>query len=296
MSMRTFLHLECFFGRLAVLGLILCALASPVVAGFRADFDGDGVSDEATYHARTGQWEIHSGATETTDWYQFGSSATMPVPGDYDGDGQADLAVYEFDQGNWFVWSSLRDTIDVWQWGYPGVLPLPDDLDGDGVTELVVYDPASGVTYVRPEPSSLAAPIRSVFSTLTPGDVSVVVSPVERPSVEQQTVSPPLAGVLPPAILGPARRLVVLGDSLALGAGASSPSASWADGVALALHSEEALTYYNFSIGGSDSGDVLGEQAAVYSPLWFLSNPLLPAEGPTLVLATLGGNDLEILP
>lgn len=65
------------------------------------DFDGDGLSDLATWTPESGTWEIafakdfipaHGGAAQFN--FILGMAGDIPMPGDYNGDGKAEIAVY----------------------------------------------------------------------------------------------------------------------------------------------------------------------------------------------------------
>ncbi len=56
------------------------------------DYDGDGMTDLATYTRATGLWRVFLSSTWREASVTFGTDATRPVPGDYDGDGATDIA------------------------------------------------------------------------------------------------------------------------------------------------------------------------------------------------------------
>lgn len=113
-----------------------------------SDYDGDGVSDQAVYHAAGGRWYIVYSSTQRSRTVNWGWSQAMPVPADYDGDGKADPAVYHPAQGNWYILYSRTGNVRVQNWGWSETIPVPGDYDGDRRDDPAVYHPASGNWYV----------------------------------------------------------------------------------------------------------------------------------------------------
>jgi hypothetical protein len=122
--------------------------------GAPADYDGDGLTDIATYGYYGDQWDIDYAAdgfdVDIYGWDQNYSHIghqdlrSIPVPADYDGDGTADLALfhnysdnvsgYQIDySGNGF--GSVD--FDSWYTYLPSTdHPTPADYDGDGYADL----------------------------------------------------------------------------------------------------------------------------------------------------------------
>jgi len=119
------------------------------------DFDGDDISDIATFFRRMGpnegEWKIRRSVDGIVDTISWGWSATIPVPGDYDGDRTTDLAVYYPDEGMWYILQSsdgrLKGGAPI-SWGWNMALPVQGDYDGDLITDAAVYDPEEGNWYV----------------------------------------------------------------------------------------------------------------------------------------------------
>jgi len=116
------------------------------------DYDGDGVSDLAVFHAATGRWYIRemTGPTIVVG-EQWGFSSCVAVPGDYDGDGISDMAVYDTNTGNWYIDSlpAMGPLAFALNWGFSGCTPVSMDADGDGKSDLAVYHAVTGKWYIR---------------------------------------------------------------------------------------------------------------------------------------------------
>ncbi len=114
-----------------------------------ADYDGDGLTDEAVY--RNGNWFIRKssngemfsvkwgGTTQTEGGYTYDE----PVPADFDGDGTADIAVFRPADGVWYILQSSNGFSQnyplIFKWGKLGDIPVPADYDGDGRTDFAVF-------------------------------------------------------------------------------------------------------------------------------------------------------------
>jgi len=111
------------------------------------DFDGDGMTDIAVYHAASGLWFIRQSSDASTFYLGYGGSAYVPVPGDYDGDGMTDVAVYHAASGLWYMRYSSNGTTHYVGYGGSAYTPVPGDYDGDGITDVAVYHAASGLWF-----------------------------------------------------------------------------------------------------------------------------------------------------
>jgi hypothetical protein len=76
-------------------------------AAGHGDFDGDGITDKATWMSPPAQW---------------GASGDLVIPGDYDGDGRTDLAVHRAvnEHGWWIIWNSSTNAASIPVWGAAG--------------------------------------------------------------------------------------------------------------------------------------------------------------------------------
>jgi hypothetical protein len=113
----------------------------------RADFDGDGRTDESVFRPSDGNWyAIKSGGGILVQ--NWGIGTDIQVPGDYDNDNKTDVAVFRPSDGNWYVIRSSDSTVDVVQWGTNGDRPVAGDYDGDGKTDRAVFRPSDGNWYI----------------------------------------------------------------------------------------------------------------------------------------------------
>lgn len=126
------------------------------------DFDGDGVTDPATFRPSTGLWSmILSSHFTTVSTHPWGRSGDVPVPGNYDNDNKSDLAVYRPSNGTWYILTSTSSQLASleFQWGLPGDIPVPGDYDGDGRTDVAVYRPTTGQWFIRQSSTNFATSV-----------------------------------------------------------------------------------------------------------------------------------------
>jgi subtilisin-like proprotein convertase family protein len=127
---------------------------TPDVAGYLADFDGNGTSDFAVYRPSTNTW--YAPGQVPVAW---GAAGDIPVPGDYNGGAAAERAVYRPSAGVWYVENQAPVV-----WGAAGDIPVPGDYDGNGKVNIGVYRPSTGEWFVQGRP---------VVVWGNPGDVPV---------------------------------------------------------------------------------------------------------------------------
>lgn len=105
------------------------------------DFDGDGMSDVATFGNR--EWSISYSTPPLWSQSIFCNfvlcpeALWTPVAADYDGDGKTDKAVYL--NGAWGIVRSSDNQTTVIGFGGAGFEPVPADYDGDGKDDIAVY-------------------------------------------------------------------------------------------------------------------------------------------------------------
>lgn len=100
-----------------------------------ADYDGDGITDLATYRPTTARWMIRRSTDGVTVTMTLGdpTKLTYPAPADYDGVGHAQAATYDGVTG----WRIEGHPVPASTFGNgdPG-LPAPADYDGLGHAQL----------------------------------------------------------------------------------------------------------------------------------------------------------------
>ncbi|QDV38418.1 glutaminyl-peptide cyclotransferase [Tautonia plasticadhaerens] len=138
-----------------------------------ADYDGDGVTDLATFRASSdlvpgaAQWFVRpsSGAPGFSVVFGAAGGSDLPAPADYDGDGRADLATFRpvptpqdgpVGAAQWFLLPSGANDPDYRSriggvrvpFGAPGNAdqPVPADFDGDGRADLAAFRSESDLT------------------------------------------------------------------------------------------------------------------------------------------------------
>ncbi len=110
----------------------------------KADYDGDGVIDNAFWRPATGNWYISlaadDGDAKNVIVKKWGKRGDTPVPADYDGDGKADLAFFRPGENGWYIMFSSTENWRVFTLGdFTADLLVPADYDGDGKAEPAVY-------------------------------------------------------------------------------------------------------------------------------------------------------------
>ena len=116
------------------------------------DFDGDGLSDVASYQMSAGRWSIlQSGVAPPNDdiAQKWGVPGDIPVPGDYDGDGKTDIAVFRLYTGMWYVILSTTQGSAYGKWGIIADVPVCGDYDGDSFSDLAVFRRDNSTWYIH---------------------------------------------------------------------------------------------------------------------------------------------------
>jgi hypothetical protein len=117
----------------------------------KADYNGDGTDDLATFNENTGKWSVASiskpGASQAAFMIferKFGKKYDIAAPGDYDGDGIADMAYYREKTGEWRVDHQYK----LKDFGKERDIPVPGDYNGDGLTDPALYRPTTGEWFI----------------------------------------------------------------------------------------------------------------------------------------------------
>ena len=123
----------------------------------QADYDGDGITDIATFRPISdlvpgaAQWFILPSESNMGYSVLFGaaSGADQPVPADYDGDGRADIASFRSvsdlvpGAAQWFILPSESNMGYSVTLGDAGEIAAVGDYEGDDQPDLAVYAPTT---------------------------------------------------------------------------------------------------------------------------------------------------------
>lgn len=109
-----------------------------------ADYDGDGIIDQAYFRPVENNWYIRESKTGNYTVKTFGTAGDILVPADYTGDGKADIAVYR--GGTWLVVNSETGETEPFIMGLENGVPAPGDYDNDGQADFAIY--RNGTIYV----------------------------------------------------------------------------------------------------------------------------------------------------
>lgn len=110
------------------------------------DYDGDGVTDYATFWPNLAVWRIFYSASEEWQIFPYGPSSSAPYVRDFDGDGKDDVGVI-YTNGSALTWAhflSAGNTNRFVSFGTIGDIPASADYDGDGRADIGIYRPSSG--------------------------------------------------------------------------------------------------------------------------------------------------------
>ncbi|MFO0907024.1 MAG: Ig-like domain-containing protein [Isosphaeraceae bacterium] len=144
---------------------------------FQGDFDGDGVTDTATYRPSTQTWTLARSALGTVSFTITGASVTdIPVSGDFDGDGLTDVGQFNTTSGVWTIAESLNGTTTIPAIaGYKaGDVPVPGNYDNTGKAEPAFYRQSEGKFYIQ-APSPKGTYTVSVFTGAGPNSKDIPV-------------------------------------------------------------------------------------------------------------------------
>jgi hypothetical protein len=110
------------------------------------DYDGNGITDMATYNRLNGWWTALLSSTGQTVSWQFGGPDYTAAQCDIDGDAKTDPVVYREADGYWMGAASSRGYVSCYtSLGGVGYQPVFGDYDGDGLADPAVYNRESGL-------------------------------------------------------------------------------------------------------------------------------------------------------
>lgn len=112
-----------------------------------ADYDGDGLTDAATFAA--GTWTVRKSNGGTTSTISFGQAGDIPAAGNYYGGAADELAYFRPSDGTWYYREFANATVYSLSWGQSGDIPAAGDYDGDGKMDWTIYRPSTGVWWFR---------------------------------------------------------------------------------------------------------------------------------------------------
>jgi large repetitive protein len=158
---------------------------------FIGDFDGDGITDVATYTfipgSSIGTWDINrSKAGELK--FSLGQAGDIPFVGDFDGDGKTDFGVYtpapatgtNANAGKWTIEETTGGPVTLGPitgvTPMPGDIPVPGDYQSPGTAttpraELAVYRPSNFTFYINgSSPVTVPASMAKAGEVPVPGD------------------------------------------------------------------------------------------------------------------------------
>ena len=121
--------------------------------GVLGDFDGDGLTDLATFERNTAFWNIRYSVDASEESLQLGDRGDFPYSADIDGDGCDELVSFSPETGifSYSLCSSreARETAQVISETKSGLVPVLGDYDGDNQDDFAVYDRSSNLWTIR---------------------------------------------------------------------------------------------------------------------------------------------------
>ena len=139
----------------------------------RADFDGDGRTDQSVFRSSEGNWYLNQSFSGFTA-LNWGIASDTLVPADYDGDNKTDIAVFRPSEtegiSDFIILNSNGFTLSGLEWGIPGDVPVVGDHDGDGLDDVAVWRESDLTWYVRNSQTKTV----DIFSFGQAGDIPVV--------------------------------------------------------------------------------------------------------------------------
>jgi hypothetical protein len=150
----------------------------------KSDFDADWQSDMAYFHPATGLWGVlKSGegfSYSNAQFFTWGQTNDIVVPGDYDGDGLLDPTVRRPPGGGQSAAYLILKSSTNYDYGqsltipagWPGLgdTPVPGDYNGDGISDPAIWRGSAGVWII---PMSPAFNTYQFFSWGLTGDTPV---------------------------------------------------------------------------------------------------------------------------
>lgn len=109
------------------------------------DFNGDRMTDPATFRPATGEWIIKKSDGTASSFY-FGTNGDQLVPADYDGDNWSDIAVFR--NGYWYIFGSSIG-FRSYSYGQAGDVAQPGNFTGFPGADIAVFRPSNGTWYIN---------------------------------------------------------------------------------------------------------------------------------------------------
>jgi len=128
------------------------------VTHYVGDFNGDGLTDIATYRSNDSSWLVSRSTSTQFSISRWGGlvaagSALKHFVGDFNGDGIADIATFKVADASWWMNSSDGIKLTTGRWSVPfapvtGWSIYSGDFTGDGISDIAAYQAADQSWYV----------------------------------------------------------------------------------------------------------------------------------------------------